>query len=194
MFENIKELLPKLKKEKERLLTTLAEGDARIDELKRERSALLQRPISRGDYVQLICNDIDRRAAAVGAQFAAHVATNAKRDRYWPAKVESALQHREGGNSVVPVSSPLVGMHLDAWQSAPEFLKSEVAIWLLAEPIKEAVKKATLDGDWPFSQPIDAKEALARIDAIDGEVLAIQMQQRDLRQEAEALGVDLAAP
>lgn len=192
-LDAIKTLLPKVQEEKARILKFLSDGAARVAKLKQERSDLLNCRINKTDYVALICADIDRRATEHGARYGRIVQREAKQSSYYPATVKSALTMRDSPLACPPVS-PVHAPVVDSWQSPREAVELDVAWWLLAEPMKAAVRKAAESAEgWPFEETTDAAKALERIDAIDAEIEALQAREAELRAEAEAIGLDLSA-
>ena len=185
----IKKLLPELGKHTEIARQAETEIAERIASLQRERAALLTQPITRDDYADLICADIDRLANDYKA-----AAARKLRDRMKPgerngdpANVATALAF--GDRTTLSCFGGLRSLQ-GAWDFGNDPLMQGAATFLFRDSMKRAAVElvAALE-PWPFPDAIPMADAVARINAIDGELELLGVEKAEIADLLQAVGV-----
>lgn len=192
-IEKIKSLLPELGKQAE----TIRQEESRILErmqlIAKERKELLEQPITRDDYAELVCIDIDRIADGYRRVAAQNIGMRIgpdKKNGHDKPTVELAIR-MEKRNSLCLLS----GMrHAGEWDNDARELSQGAATFLF----RDAMKAAAIDvvnavEPWPFPNAKPLVESIARIEAIDQEMQVLLLEKTELDQVFRQLGLEPTA-
>ncbi len=191
LVASLKSLLPALSKqatETRQAMETLRE---RRTALQQERDTIMKAPLSREDYAEVVCADIDRAAAQREERMRNAIAGRAfGRRRY--ATFQSAVEVEKGRIDMFgPLGDPLLEFDSRSWRDP---LDIPTAVWLFKDAVKDAVRAAILSIEaWPEVAPRTLAELRTRLAEIDEELSRIDSEMAEIKTVAERLGFDLEA-
>lgn len=199
--QSLKELLPSVREVADQVRQHVHTLQARITALQDERDALLKKGITREDYADLLCAEIDRKADAHCAAIAKNLS----------ADLQSAIAGHKPAPGQAMAWIPTVVNARAASAQDRSVLRSGIrdrygrdhddvpltqisATFLFREELKRTSREmVALIAPWPFVHAVGLKEATARLDAIAGELQRLGRELDDIRADAQAVGIDVAS-
>ncbi len=140
---------------------------------KQEVRQLEDAPMPREDVIDAVCADVDRMA-------------DAGRENMMSMMQGAFSRYAHIGRTPLLEMSGTLG-----WESNKVFPQN--IYFLFREPIKRAIRDEIMAASWPTEVGPRRRDRGAMIAKLKQEIADLELQQRDLQQEAKEAGVDLAA-
>ncbi len=175
----------------EKINTAVTDRYQRLLVLDEERNKILAGPITRQDYIALIWGQIDRKAdeyqQALTRNFRKAI-TESGSGRY-PATVENAIASETRVLAMMPAGLRNATGYGDHDMDA---LSQLAATCIMQDNMKLAAADA-IDAiePWPWPKAVPMIDSVARIKAIDQEMLRIESELELLKTDAHRIGLEL---
>lgn len=201
VIEKMRNLASQLKQNTSAIHGAVAEIHAKADALEAERDALLAGDITREDYANVLCMDLDtiadnyrntmagqlRNGLTVDASH--HSASTTAR----PARIRNVL----GASTRRVLSGAAIGnvrsLSSDIYgEGNGKPFSQGAATFYFREEMKRGVREAVAAIEpWPFPEAKPLRDSLTRIMAIEAELTTLGKEEVELREQAQELGISL---
>jgi len=184
VLQKINVLMPELSKQLGALRQAQADNATKISELTKKRAMLVASPITKEDYAELICIDIDR----VADSYRDRIAKSLRNQAFSrvPVQISTALTVLEGKRDSAILIGKIRDPHDNDFDLEP--LRQLAATFFMRDAMKKSAREAVEAIEtWPFPNAKPMRETIAKINEIDKDLAALGEEKQALDSAAGSL-------